>query len=60
MSSAYLMQYCTDWDDQIGKIYLFHQGFPTMLCVPGDIHCVNIYRHNNTEELIYVVLLIVI
>ena len=58
MNNVYLMQYCTDWDDQRGRIYLFYQGFPTVLCVPGTIHCVQRYRYNNTEELIYIVSLI--
>jgi hypothetical protein len=59
MSSVYLMQYCMDWDDPTGKIYLFYHGFPTVLCIVDDIHCVQIYRHKMTEEVMYVALLIV-
>jgi hypothetical protein len=34
---VYLLQYCMDLGDLIGKIYLFHQGFPSVLTVLGNI-----------------------
>jgi hypothetical protein len=43
---VYLVQYCTDLGDLIGKIYLFHQGYSAMLSVLGNIKCVQSYRHN--------------
>jgi hypothetical protein len=49
---VYLLKYCMDLGDHIGEIYLFHQGYPTVLSVLGNIWCVQSYWHNKTEELI--------
>jgi hypothetical protein len=34
---VYLLKYYTDLGDPIGKMYPFHQGFPSMLIVLGNI-----------------------
>jgi hypothetical protein len=43
MRCLYLMQYWMDLDDCIGKFYLFHEGFLSVLFVPGDVWCIQSY-----------------
>ena len=40
MRCSYLMQYWMDLDDYTGKFYLFHEGFLSVLFVPGDVWCI--------------------
>ena len=37
MRCLYLMQYWMDLDECTGKFYLFHEGFLSVLFVPGDV-----------------------
>ena len=37
------MESWMDWDDCAGKFYLFHQGFLSVLFVPGDVLCIRSY-----------------
>ena len=49
MRCSYLMQYWMDLDDYTGKFYLFHEGFLSVLFVPGDVWCIQSYGQNKIE-----------
>ena len=49
MRCLYLMQYWMDLGDCIGKFHLFHEGFPSVLFVSGDVWCVQSYGQNEME-----------
>ena len=46
---SYLMQYWMDLDDYTGKSYLFHEGFLSVLFVPGDVWCIQSCGQNKIE-----------